>query len=108
MVKRKAYGGRQCMVSEQMAESIDSYLKAVEKDRQIERDFLKNAKIDGRMRGILLDWIMQIQTKFQLAPETFYLSCSILDRIIVPLNVSRQNFQVYIFTCFCIYINSMI
>lgn len=92
-IKRKAYGGRQCMVSESMAEQIDQYLKDVEKMRQLDSDFLKDEKIDGRMRGILLDWVLQIQAKFQLTPETFYLACFILDRVIKPLAVTRKNFQ---------------
>jgi hypothetical protein len=46
---------------EDLTHDIDNYLRFVEKSRQIEPDFLKSAKIDGRMRGILLDWMIQIQ-----------------------------------------------
>jgi hypothetical protein len=92
-IKTKAYGDRQCMVSEEMAGQIDQYVTMVEKARKIDTDFLKGEKIDGRMRGILIDWILQIQAKFNLLPETFYLSCFILDRVIGPLAVTRQNFQ---------------
>jgi len=99
VVERKVYGGRQCMINEQLAVDIDKYLSLIEKKRQLDSNFLKEAKIDGRMRGILLDWIMQIQTKFKLSPETFYLSCCILDRIIVPLDVTKQNFQLIGLAC---------
>jgi hypothetical protein len=87
------------MISEETAADIDNYLKALEKKRQPAADFLKHAQIDGRMRGILLDWLLQIQAKFQLSAETFYLSCMILDRIIVPLDVNKQNFQLIGLAC---------
>lgn len=50
--KQRVYGGRQCMVPENFAHDIDKYIKLLEETRRIEPNFLKDATIDGRMRGI--------------------------------------------------------
>lgn len=40
------------MVPENFAHDIDKYIKLLEETRRIEPNFLKDATIDGRMRGI--------------------------------------------------------
>jgi hypothetical protein len=76
-----------------MAKDIDNYMKAVEVMRRMDSTFLEGAQVDGRMRGILLDWVTQLQTKFGLTAETFYLSCFILDRVVKELEANKDNYQ---------------
>lgn len=35
------------------------------------------------MRGILLDWLVQVHARFCLLPETFFLYVNIIDRFLV-------------------------
>lgn len=98
------YGGTECMITREAAAEIDVYIKNVERWRRLDVDFLKNTVIDSRMRAILLDWVVQIQSKFRLSAETFYLACALIDRVVKPLNVTRKNFQ--LIGLACIYIAS--
>ena len=36
--------------------------------------------IDERMRGILIDWVIEIHLKFRLVPETLFLAVNLIDR----------------------------
>ena len=38
--------------------------------------------INHRMRAILVDWLVLVQVKFNLLPETLYLTVSIIDRFL--------------------------
>jgi glucose-6-phosphate-specific signal transduction histidine kinase len=45
------------------------------------------------MRSILVDWLIEVHRKFELTPETLYLSINILDRYLSMKNVSRRELQ---------------
>ena len=47
---------------------------------------------------------MQIQSKFRLNDDTFFLACNLIDRVVKPLKVTRHNFQLVGLAC--IYIAS--
>jgi len=36
--------------------------------------------INERMRGILVDWMVEIQIKFKLQSETLYIAVNLMDR----------------------------
>lgn len=48
--------------------------------------FLDGRDINGRMRAILVDWLVQVHSKFRLLQETLYMCVAIMDRF---LQVSR-------------------
>uniref|UniRef100_A0A914E7A7 Cyclin B n=1 Tax=Acrobeloides nanus TaxID=290746 RepID=A0A914E7A7_9BILA len=93
------FGGGSTLVSVDFAEDIDQYLRYLEKVRQIEPDFLNGKNIDGRMRQILVDWMIQVQQRFQLCSETLQLSVATLDRVLGELSVSKDNLQLLGVTC---------
>lgn len=46
--------------------------------------------INGRMRALLVDWLIQVHSRFQLLQETLYMTVAILDRFLqvqVPLEL---------------------
>ena len=49
--------------------------------------------INEQMRGILLDWLVTIQLKFQFSPETLFLTANILDRYLEKHVITRKNLQ---------------
>lgn len=36
--------------------------------------------INEKMRGILVDWIIEVHMRFKLLPETLYLTVALTDR----------------------------
>lgn len=53
----------------------------------------KQNEVTWKMRGILLDWLIEIHTKFRLLPETIFLACNIIDRFLSLRVVSLVKFQ---------------
>jgi len=45
------------------------------------------------MRGILLDWLVQVHGRFQLLPETLFLCMNIIDRFLSAQVVSLAKLQ---------------
>jgi hypothetical protein len=45
------------------------------------------------MRSILVDWLVEVHTKFRLLPETLYLCINILDRYLSQAIVPRRKLQ---------------
>jgi len=57
-----------------------SYLRSLEAQQSIRKDFLHGFHINGRIRGILVDWLIEVHSQFKLLQETLYLTIFMLDR----------------------------
>lgn len=53
----------------------------------------KQLEVTWKMRGILIDWLVEIHTKFRLLPETIFLAVNIVDRFLSAGRVSLVKFQ---------------
>ncbi len=53
----------------------------------------KQPSISEQMRGILVDWLVDVHVKFKLVPETLYLTVNIIDRYLTVSRVSRPKLQ---------------
>ena len=67
---------------------------------ELSREFLPNITtiqrqqdVNYRMRLILVDWLISIHHKFQMAPETIFICVNILDRFLMRRLVTRQRLQ---------------
>eukprot|EP00755_Sulcionema_specki_P003367 Sspe_Gene.27501::Locus_11891_Transcript_1_1_Confidence_1.000_Length_1328::g.27501::m.27501/K06627/CCNA; cyclin-A len=49
--------------------------------------------ITEKMRGILVDWLIDVHVKFRLHPETLFLTVNLIDRFLSVENVERTNLQ---------------
>ena len=49
--------------------------------------------INAKMRAILVDWLIEVHTKFRLVPETLYLCINILDRYCKMVQIRRSKLQ---------------
>ena len=77
------------MVSEYSAE-IFAYMKSIEPLTMPNHTYMEQQeKLDWRMRGILVDWLIEVHARFKLLPETLFLAVNILDRFL-----SRKLVQV--------------
>jgi hypothetical protein len=50
-------------------------------------------ELNGMMRSILIDWIVEVHLKFRLIPETLYLAINIIDRYLQLERVQRKRLQ---------------
>jgi hypothetical protein len=72
------------------AGDIFNYMKQIEPNTMPNHHYMEQQdKIDWRMRGILIDWLVEVHARFKLLPETLFLTVNILDRFL-----SRKLVQV--------------
>lgn len=63
-------------------------------------NYMDNQKELGwRMRGILIDWLIQVHSRFRLCPETLFLCINIIDRFLSARVVSLEKLQLVGVTC---------
>lgn len=55
---------------------------------------LRNQRdINEKMRGILIDWIVDVHLKFKLKPETLFLTVNLIDRYLEKVTILRSKLQ---------------
>merc|ERR1719253_1774158 len=56
-------------------------------------------EVKEKMRAILVDWLVEVHSKFKLMPETLYLTIELLDRYLAKSPVRRVKLQQVGVTC---------
>ncbi|NXQ87150.1 CCNB1 protein, partial [Nyctibius grandis] len=69
---------------------IYKYLRDLEFGRP---KYLAGQEINGSMRAILIDWLVQVQRKFRLHQETLYMAVTIIDRFLQDNAVPKTLLQ---------------
>jgi len=74
---------------------IYAYLRQQEAKMPIRRDFLKGCHVNGKMRAILLDWLIEVHLQFKLLQETLYLTVFMIDRFLQQegMTIKRKELQ---------------
>jgi G2/mitotic-specific cyclin 1/2 len=81
------------MVSEYVVEIFD-YLKELEISTMANPDYMDNQnELEWKMRGILVDWLLEVHTRFRLLPETLFLAVNIIDRFLSTKVVQLDRLQ---------------
>jgi G2/mitotic-specific cyclin 1/2 len=81
------------MVSEYVHEIFD-YLREIEPETMANKDYMDNQPdLEWRMRGILVDWLLEVHTRFRLLPETLFLTVNIIDRFLSTKIVQLDRLQ---------------
>lgn len=72
-----------------------SYLRQMEHKLAIRKDFMQGMHINGRIRGILVDWLIDVHNQFKLLQETLYLAIFLLDRFMQldGVQIKRSRYQ---------------
>lgn len=79
---------------------IKKFLAKRDREQKVETKFLsKQADINGKMRGILVDWLVDVSAKFKLLCETFFSAVNLLDRYLERRQVPRNKLQLVGVTC---------
>ncbi|KIW67423.1 hypothetical protein, variant [Phialophora macrospora] len=78
------------MCAEYVREIFDYYY-ALEDATQPNPNYMNHQDdLEWKMRGILVDWLIEVHTRFRLLPETLFLAVNIVDRFlsqkVVPLD----------------------
>lgn len=75
-------------------EDIFSYLKSLQNEHLPKKDYMKTqSDINEKMRGILIDWLIEVHLKFKLLPETLFLTINLIDRYLSSKNILRTKLQ---------------
>lgn len=81
------------MVAEYVVEIFD-YLKELEFETQPNPDYIEHQPdLEWKMRGILVDWLIEVHTRFRLLPETLFLAVNIIDRFLSAEVVALDRLQ---------------
>jgi len=64
------------------APEIYTYLRMLEVGAgfTVKEDYLAGCPITGKMRAVLVDWLVEVQQQFRLLQETHFMTVSIIDR----------------------------
>lgn len=81
------------MVAEYVVE-IFEYLKKLEVATKPNADYMEHQEdLEWKMRGILVDWLIEVHTRFHLLPETLFLAVNIIDRFLSTKVVQLDRLQ---------------
>ncbi|XP_072517657.1 G2/mitotic-specific cyclin-B3-like isoform X2 [Salminus brasiliensis] len=82
-----------CLMSPEYAKDIFDYLKKRE-EKFVLTDYMhKQTDLNADMRGILIDWMVEVQENFELNHETLYLAVKITDHYLAATVVMRESLQ---------------
>ncbi|XP_004491216.1 G2/mitotic-specific cyclin S13-7 [Cicer arietinum] len=74
-------------------DDIYKFYKLTEEDGRVHDYMVSQPDINAKMRSILVDWLIEVHRKFELMPETFYLTLNIVDRFLSTKVVPRNELQ---------------
>ncbi|XP_073443058.1 G2/mitotic-specific cyclin-B2-like isoform X1 [Dendrobates tinctorius] len=72
---------------------IYNYLKELELKQPIKQRYLEGKEVNERMRAILVDWLVQVHSRFQLLQETLYMGIAVMDRFLQVQPITRGKLQ---------------
>ncbi|XP_004501542.1 putative cyclin-A3-1 isoform X2 [Cicer arietinum] len=74
---------------------ISNYLRSMEKKRRPMVGYIEKIQknVTTNMRGILVDWLVEVADEYKLLPHTLHLSVSYIDRFLSLHSVSKSHLQ---------------
>ncbi|XP_054796067.1 G2/mitotic-specific cyclin-1-like [Prosopis cineraria] len=75
-------------------QELYSYYRKMESTSCVSPNYmLQQFDINERMRAILIDWLIEVQDKFDLMHETLFLTVNLIDRFLEKQSVVRNRLQ---------------
>nr|GEW10141.1 cyclin A/B/D/E [Tanacetum cinerariifolium] len=92
---------RMCSV---YAAELYNNLRVTELKLRPSLDYMKTVQRDitQEMRGILIDWLVEVREEYRLESETLYLTASLIDRYLSKVYIEKQKLQLLGITCMLI------
>ncbi|KAG6409637.1 hypothetical protein SASPL_127678 [Salvia splendens] len=86
------------------AADIYTSLFARQVDRKPSPDYMEKLQQDitKGMRGILIDWLVEVSEEYALVPDTLYLTVNLIDRYLSENYIEKQKLQLLGVTCMLI------
>lgn len=82
---------------------ILEFLKSSEPRYRVSRDYLAaQTEVTPKMRGILVDWLVDVSLRFKLDAQCLFLAVNLLDRFLAKIQIPRQRLQLLGVTCLMI------
>jgi len=80
-------------IAEYAPDALEQLFRS-EADYQPRSDYMEQqTDINGRMRSILVDWLVEVHRKYKLRVETLFLSIALIDRFLSRKTVLRRRLQ---------------
>lgn len=81
------------MVAEYVVEIFD-YLKVLGEATMPNPNYMDHQEnLQWHLRGILIDWLVEVHTRFHLLPETLFLTVNIIDRFLSTRQIDLEKLQ---------------
>lgn len=90
------------MVPEYIESCISHMLSLEEREYNIVDYMSEQKEIKVNMRGILIDWIVDLHLKFKMFPETLFSVVMIIDKYLMKKQMNKENLQLLGATAFFI------
>ncbi|KAJ7957968.1 Cyclin [Quillaja saponaria] len=75
-------------------DDIYTYYKKAENSSCVPSNYMaQQSDINEKMRGILIDWLIEVHYKFELMDETLYLTVNLIDRFLAIQPMMRKKLQ---------------
>ncbi|XP_011081887.1 cyclin-A2-2-like isoform X1 [Sesamum indicum] len=86
------------------AADIYSNLYSRQVDRRPFANYMEKLQRDitQGMRGILIDWLVEVSEEYRLVPDTLYLTVNLIDRFLSENYIEKQKLQLLGVTCMLI------
>lgn len=85
--------GDPTMVSEYVIDAFN-YMMAIERKTMPSAVYMdKQSELQWPMRRVLMDWMIEVHSKFRLLPETLFIAVNLVDRFLTERIVSLVKFQ---------------
>lgn len=81
------------MVAEYVNDIFDYLLGIEERTMANENYMVLQTELEWKMRGILVDWLLEVHSRFRLLPETLFLAVNIIDRFLSCKIVQLDRLQ---------------
>ncbi|CAL8320943.1 unnamed protein product [Lota lota] len=81
------------MLCSEYVKEIYKYLQQLEVAQAVKPKYLHGQEVTGNMRGVLVDWLVQVSVKFRLLQETLFMTVAIIDRFLQDHPVPKKQLQ---------------
>ncbi|KAI4316266.1 hypothetical protein L6164_024263 [Bauhinia variegata] len=83
---------------------IYNNIRVTELERRPSADYMDQLQQDvtPSMRGILIDWLVEVSEEYKLVPDTLYLTVNLIDRFLSKIMIQKQTLQLLGVTCMLI------
>lgn len=78
--------------------------RVTELNLRLSVDYMETVQLDitPSMRGILIDWLVEVSEEYKLVPDTLYLTVNLIDRYLSGMYIEKQKLQLLGVTCMLI------